>query len=95
MQIFYQQCVVIADPALMKRVLQTNIKNYIKDVEFAYKPFMARGHLDSPHQSRTRRHKAGPAAGRQRHQISTTPPSNRPFPPLRPLPSPPLPSLFS
>lgn len=41
-QIFFQQCVVIADPALMKRVLQTNIKNYVKDIEFAYKPFMAR-----------------------------------------------------
>ena len=41
-QIFTQQCAVIADPALMKRVLNTNIKNYAKDLDFSYKPFMAR-----------------------------------------------------
>lgn len=39
-QIFLQQCVLIADPALMKRVLQTNMSNYVKDIDFAYKPFM-------------------------------------------------------
>jgi hypothetical protein len=36
------QCACIADPELMKRVLNTNLKNYAKDIDFAYKPFMAR-----------------------------------------------------
>jgi len=41
-QIFMEQCAVIADPALMKRVLQTNLKNYGKDLEFSYSPFIVR-----------------------------------------------------
>lgn len=40
MQIFFQQCAVLADPALMRRVLATNIKNYEKDKAFSYAPFM-------------------------------------------------------
>ena len=42
MQIFTEQCAVIGDPALMKRVLQTNQKNYAKDLEFSYSPFIVR-----------------------------------------------------
>ena len=42
MQIFTEQCAVIGDPALMKRVLQTNLKNYAKDLEFSYSPFIVR-----------------------------------------------------
>jgi hypothetical protein len=41
-QIFTEQCAVIGDPALMKRVLQTNMKNYAKDLEFSYSPFIVR-----------------------------------------------------
>jgi beta-ring hydroxylase len=41
-QIFTQQCVVIGHPALMKRVLQTNQRNYAKDLEFSYSPFIVR-----------------------------------------------------
>ena len=41
-QIFTEQCAVIGDPALMKRVLQTNLKNYGKDLEFSYAPFIVR-----------------------------------------------------
>lgn len=41
-QIFTEQCAVIGDPALMKRVLQTNLKNYGKDLEFSYSPFIVR-----------------------------------------------------
>jgi hypothetical protein len=41
-QIFAEQCAVIGDPALMKRVLQTNLKNYAKDLEFSYSPFIVR-----------------------------------------------------
>lgn len=41
-QIFFEQCAVIGDPALMKRVLQTNQKNYAKDLEFSYAPFIVR-----------------------------------------------------
>lgn len=39
-QIFQEQCACIGDPELMKRVLQTNMKNYAKDTEFSYRPFM-------------------------------------------------------
>ena len=42
MQIFNEQCAVIADPALMKRVLATNLKNYGKDLDFSYSPFIVR-----------------------------------------------------
>ena len=42
MQIFQEQCAVIADPELMKRVLQTNLANYAKDLDFSYAPFMVR-----------------------------------------------------
>lgn len=42
MQIFFEQCAVIADPALMKRVLQTNLRNYAKDLDFSYAPFIVR-----------------------------------------------------
>ena len=42
MQIFTEQCAVIGDPALMKRGLQTNLKNYGKDLEFSYAPFIVR-----------------------------------------------------
>lgn len=41
-QIFQEQCAVIADPELMKRVLQTNLANYAKDLDFSYAPFMVR-----------------------------------------------------
>lgn len=41
-QIFQEQCAVIADPELMKRVLQTNLSNYAKDLDFSYAPFMVR-----------------------------------------------------
>ena len=41
-QIFTEQCAVIGDPELMKRVLQTNLKNYAKDLEFSYSPFIVR-----------------------------------------------------
>ena len=46
MQIFTDQCAVIGDPALMKRVLQTNLKNYGKDLEFSYSPFIVRRSAD-------------------------------------------------
>jgi beta-ring hydroxylase len=39
-QIFTRHCVVIADPVSIKRVFNTNIKNYGKDTEFAYNPFL-------------------------------------------------------
>ena len=39
-QIFQRHCVVIADPDLVKRVFQTNLKNYKKDTEFSYNPFL-------------------------------------------------------
>ena len=42
MQIFTEQCAVIGDPALMKRVLQTNLRNYGKDLDFSYSPFIVR-----------------------------------------------------
>lgn len=42
MQIFQEQCAVIADPELMKRVLSTNLANYAKDLDFSYAPFMVR-----------------------------------------------------
>jgi beta-ring hydroxylase len=41
-QIFQEQCAVIADPELMKRVLNTNLSNYAKDLDFSYAPFMVR-----------------------------------------------------
>lgn len=41
-QIFQEQCAVIADPELMKRVLSTNLGNYAKDLDFSYAPFMVR-----------------------------------------------------
>jgi hypothetical protein len=44
-QIFTEQCAVIGDPALMKRVLQTNMKNYAKDLDFSYSPFIVRAAL--------------------------------------------------
>ena len=47
MQIFTEQCAVIGDPALMKRVLQTNLKNYGKDLEFSYSPFIVRRCADA------------------------------------------------
>ena len=39
-QIFDRHCVVIADPSTMKRVMATNLKNYQKDLEFSYAPFL-------------------------------------------------------
>lgn len=39
-QIFTRHCVVIADPSTMKRVMSSNMKNYAKDLEFSYAPFM-------------------------------------------------------
>ena len=39
-QIFQRHCVVVADPALVKRVMQTNLKGYKKDTEFSYEPFL-------------------------------------------------------
>ena len=39
-QIFTRHCVVIADPSTIKRVMSTNLKNYSKDLEFAYAPFL-------------------------------------------------------
>ena len=39
-QIFTRHCVVIADPEPIKRVFNSNIKNYGKDTEFAYNPFL-------------------------------------------------------
>ncbi|CEG01432.1 Cytochrome P450, E-class, group I [Ostreococcus tauri] len=39
-QIFQRHCVVVADPELVKRVMQTNLKNYKKDTEFSYEPFL-------------------------------------------------------
>ena len=39
-QIFTQHCVVIADPSTMKRVMSSNLKNYSKDLEFSYAPFL-------------------------------------------------------
>eukprot|EP00227_Mantoniella_beaufortii_P001127 CAMPEP_0197614868 /NCGR_PEP_ID=MMETSP1326-20131121/59742_1 /TAXON_ID=1155430 /ORGANISM="Genus nov. species nov., Strain RCC2288" /LENGTH=498 /DNA_ID=CAMNT_0043183745 /DNA_START=501 /DNA_END=1997 /DNA_ORIENTATION=+ len=39
-QIFTRHCVVIADPSTMKRVMSTNLKNYSKDLEFSYAPFL-------------------------------------------------------
>ena len=35
-----QTGIVISDPEVLKRVLDTNQRNYIKDTEFAYRPFM-------------------------------------------------------
>ena len=32
--------VVVADPDLGKRVMQVNLKNYKKDTEFSYEPFL-------------------------------------------------------
>ena len=39
-QIFTRHCVVIADPSTMRRVMSTNLKNYNKDLEFSYAPFL-------------------------------------------------------
>lgn len=39
-QIFDRECVLIACPEMVKRVFQTNIKAYAKDLNFAYAPFM-------------------------------------------------------
>ena len=39
-QIFTRHCVVIADPSTMKRVMSSNMKNYSKDLEFSYAPFL-------------------------------------------------------
>ena len=39
-QIFQRHCVVVADPDAMKRVMAVNLKNYKKDTEFAYNPFL-------------------------------------------------------
>ena len=39
-QIFTRHCVVIADPSTMKRVMSSNLKNYSKDLEFSYAPFL-------------------------------------------------------
>ena len=39
-QIFTRHCVVIADPEPIRRVFNSNIKNYGKDTEFAYNPFL-------------------------------------------------------
>jgi len=39
-QIFTRHCVVVADPEPIKRVFNSNIKNYGKDTEFAYNPFL-------------------------------------------------------
>ena len=39
-QIFTRHCVVIADPSTMKRVMSSNMKNYAKDTEFSYTPFL-------------------------------------------------------
>ena len=39
-QIFTRHCVVIADPSTMKRVMSSNMKNYSKDTEFSYAPFL-------------------------------------------------------
>ena len=39
-QIFQRHCVVVADPDLVKRVMQVNLKNYKKDTEFSYEPFL-------------------------------------------------------
>lgn len=35
-----RQCVLTADPTALHRVLQTGVKRYVKDVDFAYKPFL-------------------------------------------------------
>ena len=32
--------VVLGSPEAMRRVLQTGVKNYVKDTDFSYKPFM-------------------------------------------------------
>jgi len=39
-QIFHRQCVVVADPEAMKRIMAVNVKNYKKDTEFSYNPFL-------------------------------------------------------
>ena len=41
-QIFTEQCAVIGDPALMARVLSSNLQNYGKDLDFSYSPFIVR-----------------------------------------------------
>lgn len=38
--LFGENCVVAADPALLKEVLHTGMKNFRKDLDFTYKPFM-------------------------------------------------------
>lgn len=38
--LFGENCVVVADPALLKEVLQTSMKAFKKDLDFTYKPFM-------------------------------------------------------
>ena len=35
-----QNGIVIADPERIKHVLDTNQRNYVKDTQFSYKPFM-------------------------------------------------------
>ena len=48
-QIFTRHCVVIADPEPIRRVFNSNIKNYGKDTEFAYNPFsVSYTHLTLP-----------------------------------------------
>jgi len=37
---YIQSGVVIEDPELLKRVFDKNQRNYVKDPEFSYKPFM-------------------------------------------------------
>jgi cytochrome P450 len=38
--LFGESCVVVADPALLREVLQTSMKAFQKDLDFTYKPFM-------------------------------------------------------
>lgn len=38
--LFGEECVVAADPALLKEVLQSSMKAFKKDLDFTYKPFM-------------------------------------------------------
>lgn len=40
-KLFGENCVVVADPALLKEVLHTAMRNFKKDLDFTYKPFMS------------------------------------------------------
>lgn len=38
--LFNNNCLCVADPALLSVILQTKLSSFRKDVEFTYKPFM-------------------------------------------------------